>query len=115
MKKMIRNFIIAHVFILGLMFVLYKEMTLLTYINCSFIIGGILTFLGLVSYIFSTGFFDVFAVTMRKVITPKRHMEDVNSMRPPSEIYSASVTSILGSGGLILATMGVALLLYYVI
>ncbi|MER2088563.1 MAG: DUF3899 domain-containing protein [Sporosarcina sp.] len=113
MKKIIRNFLISHVVIILLMLIYFKEMTLLSYINASFIIGGVLTFLGLVSFIFSTGFFDVFTVSMRKVVTSKRRMDDMMAMRKPSEIFSGNVSPMLGSGALILIAMGIGLLLFY--
>ncbi|NYF23988.1 DUF3899 domain-containing protein [Sporosarcina sp. JAI121] len=114
MKKIIRNFLISHVVIILLMLIYFKEMTLLSYINASFIIGGVLTFLGLVSFIFSTGFFDVFTVSMRKVVTSKHRMDDMMAMRKPSEIFSGNVSPMLGSGALILIAMGIGLLLFYI-
>ena len=113
MNKIVRNFILAHIVIAVVMFSYYKEFTILSYINSSFIVGGLLTFSGLVSFIFSTGFFDVFTISMRKVITSKRRMDDVMSMRPPSKIFTNAVSPILGSGALVLATMGIALIIYY--
>jgi len=113
MRTIIRNFLIAHLLIGLLMLVYFKEMTLLSYINASFIIGGIITFFGLVSFVFSTGFFDVFTVSMRKVVTSKKRMEDVLSMRKPSEIFSGNVSSFLGVGALILAVTGIALIIFY--
>ena len=114
MNYIIRNFFIAHFIIILMIFFYYKEITILSYINSSFIVGGLLTLLGLVSFIFSTGFFDVFTISMRKVITSKRRMEDVMSMRPPSKIFTNAVSPILGSGALVLATMGIALIIYYI-
>lgn len=114
MNKIIRNFFIAHILIVVIMFLYYKEITILSYINSSFIVGGILTLSGLISFIFSTGFFDVFTISMRKVITSKRRMDDVMSMRPPSKIFTNAVSPILGSGALVLATMGIALIIYYI-
>lgn len=113
MKYIIRNFLLAQLVIGSIMLFYYKEASLLSYIDSSFIIGGLLTFLGLVSYILSTGFFDVFTISMRKVVTPKRHLEDVQSMRPPSKIFSGTASPILGSGALILITTGIGLILYY--
>ncbi len=105
---------VAHVVIVSLMFIYFKELTLLSYINASFIVGGVLTFLGLVSFVFSTGFFDVFSVSMRKVVTSKRRMDDVMAMRKPSEIFSGNVSPMLSSGALILIMMGIGLLIYYI-
>ncbi|KXH79777.1 DUF3899 domain-containing protein [Sporosarcina sp. HYO08] len=108
-----RNFIIENILIIGLLFFYFKQVTLLSYINASFVVGGLVVFAGLISYIFSTGFFDVFTVSMRKVITPKHMMEQVKSMRTPSEIFSGSVASFLGSGLAVLAMTGIALILFY--
>jgi len=114
MKKAVRNFLIAHVVITLIILLYFKELTLLSYINASFIVGGVLTFLGLVSFVFSTGFFDVFTVSMRKVVTSKRRMDDVMAMRKPSEIFSGNVSPILGAGALILVVMGIGLLIFYI-
>ena len=96
------------------MLLYFKELTLLSYINASFIVGGVLTFLGLVSFVFSTGFFDVFTVSMRKVLASKKRMDDVMAMRRPSEIFSGNVSPMLGSGAFILAMTGIGLLIFYI-
>jgi hypothetical protein len=113
MKNILRNFLISQIIILLIMILYYKEFTIIYYINSSFIVGGSITFIGLITYIFSTGFFDFFTVSMRKVFTPKRLMDDVMSMRKPSEIFSAPVFPLLGSGVLVLAAMGIALVIFY--
>jgi len=113
MNKIIRNFVIAQIISFIIMLVYFKEMTLLSYINSSFFVGGTLTFVGLVSFVFSTGFFDVFTVTMRKMLTRKSRMEDVMSMRKPSEVFSAPVSPLLGSGALVLIVMGIGLVIFY--
>lgn len=95
------------------MFLHYKQFSLLSYINSSFIVGGTVTFIGLIYYIFSTGFFDFFTVSMRKVFTPKRRMEDVMSMRNPSEVFSRPFSPLLGSGALVLAMTAIALTIFY--
>ncbi|MGE7622546.1 DUF3899 domain-containing protein [Viridibacillus sp. NPDC096237] len=46
----------------------YKGLKLIDYINVSFVAGGIVLFVGLTAYILSSGFFDIFTVSMRKVI-----------------------------------------------
>ncbi len=113
MNKIVRNFFLAHIIVILLMFFYYNEFSLLSYINSSFIVGGIITFLGLISFIFSTGFFDVFTISMRKIVTSQRRMEDVMSMRAPSEIFSSAVSPFFKSGALVLVTMGIALVVYY--
>lgn len=113
MKKISRNFFIAQIISILVMLFYFKEMTLLSYINSSFFVGGTIIFIGLVSFVFSTGFFDVFTVTMRKVVTPKSRMKDVMSMRKPSEIFSAPVSPLIGSGALVLLVMGIGLVIFY--
>ena len=114
MNKILRNFFIAQIGIFLIMLAYYKELTLLSYINSSFFIGGTITFAGLVSFVFSTGFFDVFTVTTRKMLTRKSRMEDVMSMRKPSEVFSAPVSPLLGSGALVLLIMGIGLVIFYI-
>ncbi len=41
----------------------------------SFYVGGLITFFGLITYVTSNGFFDIFTDSMRKVFTPK-HMKN---------------------------------------
>ncbi|WP_415579208.1 DUF3899 domain-containing protein [Filibacter tadaridae] len=95
------------------MFLYYKQFSLLSYINSSFIVGGTITFVGLIYYVFSTGFFDFFTVSMRKVFTPKRRRDDVLSMRKPSEIFSGSSSRLVVSGVLVLIASAIALGIFY--
>lgn len=113
MKKIILNLLISQTLIALIILFYYKEFSLYYYINSSFIIGGGMIFIGLISFVFSTGFFDVFVVSLRKTITPKRQMEDVLSMRKPSEIFTANVSPLFIGGGMNLAIMGICLLFYY--
>ena len=114
MKATIRNFLIAHVFIALIILFYYKEYSLQSYINSSFIVGGLVFLVGLISFVFSTGFFDVFTVSMRKALTSKNRMDDVMSMRKPSEIFSANVSPLLICGALVLTAMGIALIFFYI-
>lgn len=113
MKRTLRDFLIAHIFIALVMFFYYNEFSLHSYINTSFIVGGLVFLVGLISFVFSTGFFDVFTVSMRKALTSKHRMDDVMSMRKPSEIFSSNVSPLLACGGLVLTVMGIALVTYY--
>lgn len=115
MKPIVRNVILAHAVILLLMFVSFDGWTLVSYVNASFVVGGLITFVGLIVYILSTGFFDVFTTSMRKVFTPKHLLQDIKSMRTPSQIFSGSAGSLLASGALVLIACIIALIAYYVI
>lgn len=114
MKRTMRNFLIAHVFVALIILFYYREFSLHSYINSSFIVGGLVFFIGLISFVFSTGFFDLFTVSMRKALTSKQRMDDVMSMRKPSEIFSANVSPLLICGALVLSVMGIALAIYYI-
>ncbi|MFS0574499.1 DUF3899 domain-containing protein [Sporosarcina sp. 179-K 3D1 HS] len=114
MRKALRNFILGQVIILILMFITNNDFSLLAYVNMSFFVGGIMLFIGLVSYVFSSGFFDIFITTSRKIFTPSHRLDDVESMRAPSQLFTGSVTPLVGGGAMILVVMGIGLLLYYV-
>lgn len=91
----------------------YKGLKLIDYINVSFIVGAIVLFFGLAAYILSSGFFDIFTVSMRKVFVRTSRLEDVKSMRAPSEIVSMPYTGILQIGGATIMLMVIALVIYY--
>ncbi|WP_425127954.1 DUF3899 domain-containing protein [Rummeliibacillus suwonensis] len=90
----------------------YKEWSLLGYINVSFIFGAILLFTGLTSYILASGFFDLFYVTSRKIISSKRKLSEITHMRKPSEIIHYNFKFVLLLGLEILLCMGIALIAY---
>lgn len=113
MKKVVGSFFLGQIIILFLIFFRNNDFSLLSYINMSFSVGGIMLFTGLASYVFSTGFFDIFIITTKKIFTSNRRWDDVQSMRPPSELFSGSVTSLLGGGALILGVMAISLILFY--
>lgn len=114
MKKKAIYFGIAQLVIVTLMLLIYKDMTLTSYINMSFFVGGSIVFIGLLIYIVSSGFFDIFSMSMRKVFTLKRsNSVDVESMRAPSEILDFPTSPFLQVGGSILAGMFIGLFFYY--
>ena len=113
MRKFAVYFGLAQVSIVILMLVIYKKISLLPYINTSFMVGGTILFLGLVVAVLSSGLFDLFIVSSRKVFTPKNRMKDVMEMRTPSEIMSFSYGPFLLIGSSILLVMVVCLYVYY--
>ncbi|WP_237146590.1 DUF3899 domain-containing protein [Planococcus halocryophilus] len=87
------------------------ELTLLSYINSSFVYGGILLFLGLWVFVIRTGVFDIFTISMRKAFKLKSTIED-DEMRPPSEALGFSSSFLLIIGTITLLIMLICLMIY---
>lgn len=69
------------------------------------LIGGIV-------YVVRTGSFDFFSSSMRKVIATKNTRDDIDTMRSPSEIFSASPKNLFLAGIPIFILMFIALAFY---
>ena len=115
MKKKALFFVLAQIIVVALMLLIYQDLSLTSYINMSFFLGGTIVFIGLLIYIVSNGFFDIFTMSMRKVFTPKRFSEDAGSMRAPSELLDFPTIPFFQIGGTILLGMFIALFFYYVV
>ncbi|PUB17897.1 DUF3899 domain-containing protein [Paenisporosarcina sp. OV554] len=114
MKKKLVTFLIFQIIIVAIMFLYYHNLELTPYINVSFFVGGLLIFIGLLIYVVSNGFFDLFTMGMRKVFTFKKDLVDSESMRSPSEILDLPYVPFFQLGGSILLCMAVALIIYFV-
>lgn len=113
MKKKLFYFFSAQFLIVILMLVFYRNLNLISYTNMSFYVGGLITFWGLVTYVTSNGFFDIFTDSMRKVFTPKHMKKTANEMRLPSEVFSFPYKPIIALGLSILLCTCIALFIYY--
>jgi len=113
MKKRMMIFLLLQICIVTIIFIYYRELGLTPYINVSFLVGGVLVFIGLMIYVVSNGFFDIFTMSMRKVFTPKRYLPDIESMRAPSQVMDLPYIPFLRFGGAVLLCMTVALMIYY--
>jgi len=113
MKKKMQYFVFAQIVIVALMLLIYKELTLTSYINMSFLVGGTLVFIGLLIYIVSNGFFDIFTMSMRKVFTFRKNLVDTDSMRAPSELLDFPTLPFFQIGGSVLVIMFITLFFYY--
>lgn len=113
LKKKFVIFVVLQILIVTIMFLYYQKMGLTPYINSSFFVGGILVFIGLIIYVVSNGFFDIFSMSMRKAFTPKRYQKDTESMRSPSDILDFPYMPFFQLGGSILLCMFVALMIYF--
>ncbi|MEK3952786.1 DUF3899 domain-containing protein [Psychrobacillus sp. FSL K6-1464] len=113
MKKRLIYFLSCQVIIVTLMLAVNKTIQLVPYINMSFFVGGTITFIGLMTYVVSGGFFDFFTESTRKVFTPKHMKNDVSQMRLPSEVFSFPHKPIIALGLSSLFCMCIALFIYY--
>jgi len=111
MKKMVIYVIIVQGLILLTMLIRSEPFSLLSYINNSFIFGGVLVFIGLWVFVIRTGIFDIFTLSMRKFFKTKSTLDD-DEMRAPSEIFSLSSAPLLILGGVTLLFMAISLLIY---
>lgn len=110
MKKLVISVIIVQGLILLTMLIRSEPFSLLSYINNSFIFGGVLVFIGLWVFVIRTGIFDIFTLSMRKFFKVKSTLDD--EMRAPSEIFSLSSAPLLILGGVTLLFMAISLLIY---
>lgn len=113
LKKKGIVFLALQFLIVLIMLFRYKDLKLIDYINVSFVAGGIVLFVGLTAYILSSGFFDIFTVSTRKVFVRSSRLEDVKNMRAPSQIVSMPFKGILQIGGATIMMMFIALMFYY--
>ncbi|ANU22700.1 hypothetical protein BCM40_04715 [Planococcus donghaensis] len=111
MKKMIISLLIIQLLIVLTALLRTDGLTLLSYINNSFVYGGILLFLGLWVFVIRTGVFDIFTISMRKAFKMKSTIED-DEMRPPSEALGFSSSYLLIIGTITLLIMLICLAIY---
>ncbi|PSL28395.1 uncharacterized protein DUF3899 [Planomicrobium soli] len=111
MKKTLIGIAVVQILIFVTIFFRSENLSLLSYINNSFIYGGIIVFLGLWTFVIRTGVFDIFTMSMRKVFKAKSTIED-DEMRPPSELLSFSSAPFLIIGSVTLLLMGLMLVIY---
>ncbi|AYC29009.1 DUF3899 domain-containing protein [Paenisporosarcina cavernae] len=113
MTRKLVFFGILEVIIAISMLLYYKNFSLLSYINVSFVVGGIVFLLGIFVYVVAGGFFDIFTKSIRDVFTRRHQEEDMLNMRLPSQVIDFSAVPFFQIGGTILLTMVVALVVYY--
>ena len=111
MKKFIISLGIIQLLIFITIFLRTDELSLLSYINNSFVYGGILLFFGLWVFVVRTGVFDIFTISMRKAFRMKSTLEE-DEMRPPSEALGFSSSLLLVTGTVTLLIMGICLVIY---
>lgn len=113
MKNKLIYFLGSQVIIFILMLLVYKNIQLVSYINMSFFVGGTITFIGLMTYVVSGGFFDFFTASTRKIFTPRYMRKEAKQMRLPSEVFSFPYKPIIALGLSSLLCMSIALFIYF--
>lgn len=111
MKKFFIGILIIQILIFLTMTFRSDPFSLLSYINTSFVFGGVMVFIGLWVFVIRTGVFDIFTMSMRKVFKGKSTLED-DEMRLPSQVMAFSSSPLLIIGGITLLAMGICLLIY---
>ncbi|HSJ37863.1 MAG TPA: DUF3899 domain-containing protein [Planococcus sp. (in: firmicutes)] len=111
MKKIIMWILLVQAMIFLTIFIRPEELSLLVYINTSFVYGGILLFFGTWIFVVQTGAFDVFTMSMRKFYRVKSTLED-DEMRLPSEIIPFSSAPLMIIGIVTILLMILSLVIY---
>lgn len=111
MKKIIMWILLVQAMIFLTIFIRSEDLSLLSYINTSFVYGGILLFFGAWIFVVQTGAFDIFTMSMRKFYRRKSTLDE-DEMRLPSEVIPFSSAPLLIIGIVTMVLMGICLLVY---
>lgn len=117
-KYIFYTFIISQLIIIILSMMLYRELTLLSYINIAFYLSFFFLLISLSIYTIRSGFFNTMIASFRRVgkFNRKAIVEDpYESITPYSELFSFSQFPILVIGILNGLACLVALIFYYCI
>ncbi|MFC4320648.1 DUF3899 domain-containing protein [Litchfieldia salsa] len=109
--------VITIILVLVLSLFIYQQISLLHFINITFIFSSCFILLSLLIFISKAGFFDGITFAFRKfyknTVKIKELEEDVEQMRLPSEqTTKVSISSFLMTGIILLILMMIALLIY---
>jgi hypothetical protein len=120
-KTSIYVFLSSLVLTIIIAFIYYKNLTLLTFINTSFIISSLLLFCGLFMLVAKGGFFDGITFGFRRFLrntskTEQMLGDDIETMALPSQtITTRMISPILISGAMLFCIMLLSLFLYYLL
>lgn len=119
MKKQIKSsfylLLLSQIVIFFISFILYRNISLLHYINISFFLALLFIVFSLTIFIINTGFFDVTDRSFRRLLFTKRGVskEQIEQIRPLSEVFTFNYLPILICGIMTLSCMLAALFCYY--
>lgn len=111
MKKILMWILLVQAAIFLTIVIRPEDLSLLYYINTSFVYGGVIVFFGAWIFVVQTGAFDIFTMSMRKFYRRKSTLED-DEMRLPSEVIPFSSAPLLIIGLATILVMGISLLVY---
>ncbi|MED1202515.1 DUF3899 domain-containing protein [Heyndrickxia acidicola] len=112
-KKLLFWLIPSEIVVLIVSLIKYHSVTLLHYINISFVIGGIFFFCAIFLFLAGSGFFDISHASFRKVFKSRRKEEEDEEHKPLSEILDFNFSPLLLNGCVMIAIMLLALFVYY--
>jgi hypothetical protein len=114
LKKTATYFFILLLLTLLLIFAVYRDLSLLYFINMSFYVGGAVLFMGILGFVTQKGFFDGISYSFRRIFRAKYEsgdeMEDIPRL---SGIVSMDLRPALLSGLMLLVIMMISLYIYY--
>ncbi|MDG5472984.1 DUF3899 domain-containing protein [Jeotgalibacillus sp. ET6] len=117
MKKIIPVYLlIGYAISLLIILLYYRELNLETFINATFFVGGMYLFVSLSVYVLSSGLFDIVSNSFRRIFSFSKPMskEEAEEMRSLSDAISiVPAAPILQSGLILIGSMGIGLLFYY--
>jgi Domain of unknown function (DUF3899) len=116
LKKSFTLFIVSLSLTILLSFLIYHKLTLLYFINISFLFAGTLIFLSLLTITIKGGFFDGITYGFRRMFMSKGKelsKQEVHDMPPVSEMMDFDHLPMLISGILMSLVMVFALVIYY--
>jgi Domain of unknown function (DUF3899) len=115
-KKIVTFVIVSLVVTILLSFLIYHKLTLLHFINISFLFAGAFLFLSLLTITVKGGFFDGITYGFRRMFVSKGKelsKQEVNEMTPVSEMLNFDHFPLLISGIVLTIVMCIALIFYY--
>ncbi|WP_158598224.1 DUF3899 domain-containing protein [Falsibacillus albus] len=116
LRKIAKQFLPSQIVIFAILFIKYHGITLVDYINVSFLIGGIFLFFSISIFLLSSGFFDLVTQGFRRTFAINSKMiskEEVDEMRPLSELITIPYIPSMINGFLLYAIMLICLWIYY--
>lgn len=113
LKKLV-IFLVLELLILSTSFIYYNKVTLRSYIDISFYFSSVLLLCSLFIYVIHSGFFDVVTKGFTKAFTRRLEKQDLDDIRPLSQLVALNQKSMLLYGLMVGISMLIGLLVYYV-
>ncbi|WP_157842746.1 MULTISPECIES: DUF3899 domain-containing protein [Bacillus] len=117
-KKIIIQFLILLLLTILISLLYYKEISLLTLINTSFVLSSVIIFTTLLLFVTQKGFFDGISYGFRKIFATsqadKDLERDISTLRPPSELVAPiQAANVMYSSLLLFVLMLIGVFMFY--